>query len=683
MTAVLDIATAPSRLAKTWKRGTTTWGEVCAWVNEPRGGGKDGPGYVLGRLSAPRRTKDTIESRCVLALDADHLTPATRDELLAGVRALGRAAVVYSTHSSTPDAPRLRILLLASRPVTPDEYRLVVRWLMEQLGAELFDRSCAEPERLMFMPTLPTVGEYFSEVIEGEPFDVDDALFEADLASLAEKASLAPEEAGAGERTNTAPNAPLSLPEDVVGHEVAWTLGKLDALAALGDGERLEWPGMPDGVGWDTGTWLAAQRLVEAANSGTAYTMADAEADFMAHTPASEDRYDRDYKWASAVRATADRALPYDRPTDVFTPVAGGTSDDHAGGWRAVDLTTYLDGTYSPPEATLMRRTDGVGLLYPGMTHSIHGESESGKSMIVQAQAAVVLRAGGEWVLYLDYEADPGSVVERLRLMGVTDEQFGRLVYVQPEVDHGRSEVTQAAFEVLLDREFTLAVLDGVTEALAQAPAKVRSTGGLGGNDDITVWHDRLPRVLARRTGAAVVLVDHVAKGPDAGRFAIGGQAKMATISGAAYLVKPRSPLGRGLVGEVDLYVAKDRHGYVRSKAGEYTKDRLQLVATAVVDGRDGLSVELRAPVSGPTEDDRLADMMERVSEFLSTLPDDHAGAGLNLIRQQVRGNNDLIGQALHRLVELGNVSQTVKGQSNLHRNARLYVAGFDQEPEQ
>lgn len=682
MTAPLDIATAPRCASKTWQRGTTTWGEVCAWVNDPRGGGKDGPGYVLGKLSSPHRTKDTIESRCVLALDADHLTPTTQDGLLVRLRALGRAAVVYSTYSSTPDAPRLRILLLAPRPVTPEEYRLVVRWLMEQLGIELFDRSCAEPERFMYMPTLPAVGEYFSEVFEGEPYDTDDALFEADLASLAEKASLVPGEAGAGERTNTAPNAPLALPEDFVAGKVAWTLADLDALAALTVKERLEWPGQDDGVGWDRGVFFAAQRLVEAANSGTSYTLAEAEADFMAHAPTAEGTYGTVHKWESAVQTVGGHALPYDQPGDVFTPVAGGTSDDHAGGWTPVDLSKYLDGTYTPPQATLMCRTDGVGLMYPGMTHSIHGESESGKSMIVQAQAAKLLEAGC-WVLYLDYEADPGSVVERLRLMGVTDEQFGRLVYVQPEVDHGRSEVTLEAFEGLLSREYTLAVLDGVTEALAQAPAKVRSTGGLGGNDDITVWHDRLPRVLARRTGAAVVLVDHVAKGPDAGRFAIGGQAKMATISGAAYLVKPRSPLGRGLVGEVDLYVAKDRHGYVRSKAGEYTKDRLQLVATAVVDGTDGLSVELRAPVTGPTEDDRLADMMERVSEFLSTLPDDHAGAGLNLIRQQVRGNNDLIGQALHRLVELGNVSQTVKGQSNLHRNLRPYVAGFDKEPEQ
>lgn len=385
----------------------------------------------------------------------------------------------------------------------------------------------------------------------------------------------------------------------------------------------------------------------------------------------------RESAWGAA-RAERPRV---DDPASDFGMVRDESAAEGANGWTPVDLSAYLDGTYAPPQATLMCRTDGVGLLYPGMTHSIHGESESGKSMIVQAQVAKLLEAGC-WVLLLDYEADPGSVVERLRLMGVSDEQLARLVYVQPEVDHGQSEVTLEAFEALLSRAYTLAVIDGVTEALAQAPAKVRSTGGLGGNDDITVWHDRLPRVIARRTGAAVVLLDHVAKGPDAGRFAIGGQAKMATISGAAYLVRPRSPLGRGLRGEVDLYVAKDRHGYVRSKAGEYTKDRLQLVATAVVDGRDGLSVELRAPVTGPTEDDRLADMMQRVSEFLSTLGDEHPGATLNLIKGEVVGNNDLKARAVHRLVERGNVSRTVKGQSSLHHNLRPYVAGFDQEPE-
>ena len=43
-----------------------------------------------------------------------------------------------------------------------------------------------------------------------------------------------------------------------------------------------------------------------------------------------------------------------------------------------------------------------------------------------------------------------------------------------------------------------------------------------------------VPRSLAARTAAAMVLVDHVTKDTDSwGRFAIGGQAKMAGLDGA------------------------------------------------------------------------------------------------------------------------------------------------------
>lgn len=678
---LLDIATAGRASAKTWKRGVTTWDEVCAWAAEPRDGDKDGPGYVLGRLSSSRRTKETVVSRGVLALDADYLTPNTRDALLVRVRALGWAVVVHSTYGSTPEAPRLRLLVLASRSVSPEEYRVLVQWIVAHLGADMFDASCAEPERFMFRPTRPAVGEYYWEVIAGEPLDVDLVLDLAPSKPSEDAHQSSPAQVAEDAADGSSGDRPV--PEDDVRDHVAWAIARLDALAALGEGQRLDWPGVGD-VGWDTGTFLAAQRLVEAANSGASYTLAQAQADFMEHAPAREGTYDPAHKWSEAVKTVADRPLPYEHPADVFAAVAGDDEDTNtAGGWQPVDLSAYLDGKYAPPAATLMPRSDGVGLLYPGMTHSIHGESESGKSMIVQAEAARLLKAGSG-VLLIDYEADAGSVVERLRLMGVTREQLGRLVYVQPEMDYGRTDATRLAFGALLGGEFALVVIDGVTEALAQAPAKVRSTAGLGGNDDITVWHDRLPRLLAKRTGAAVVLVDHVAKGPDAGRFAIGGQAKMATISGAAYLVRTTTPLGRGLVGEVDVFVAKDRHGYVRSQAGEFTRDRLQHVATAVVDGRgDALTVELRAPYGGPSPDDRLLAMMERVSDFLANLPDDHQGAGLNLLRKDVRGNNDLIGQAVHRLVAEGYVTRTYKGQSTLHLSARPFIAGFEQDAEQ
>ena len=46
------------------------------------------------------------------------------------------------------------------------------------------------------------------------------------------------------------------------------------------------------------------------------------------------------------------------------------------------------NGTYTPERPGLMPRTDGPCLLYPGRVHSLHGESESGKSLVAQAEAA-------------------------------------------------------------------------------------------------------------------------------------------------------------------------------------------------------------------------------------------------------------------------------------------------------
>ena len=80
----------------------------------------------------------------------------------------------------------------------------------------------------------------------------------------------------------------------------------------------------------------------------------------------------------------------------------------------------------------------------------------------------------------------------------------------------------------MLDQTYALAVIDGVTEGL-----------GLFGyatvdNDDIAKWIRAVPNQIAARTGAVVVLVDHVTKNPrDRGRHAIGAQSKMAGLTGA------------------------------------------------------------------------------------------------------------------------------------------------------
>mgnify|MGYP000399680451 CR=1 FL=1 len=134
--------------------------------------------------------------------------------------------------------------------------------------------------------------------------------------------------------------------------------------------------------------------------------------------------------------------------------------DPYTPTWGTVDLATYANGDYDPPTATLMPRDDGVCLLYPGLTHSIHGESESGKSWIAQAEAARILRDGGH-VLYVDFESDAASIVERFLLLGCSKEQIAaHLDYRAPEGAPGAAHELDAWHDMLA-RPYALAVIDG------------------------------------------------------------------------------------------------------------------------------------------------------------------------------------------------------------------------------
>jgi hypothetical protein len=132
---------------------------------------------------------------------------------------------------------------------------------------------------------------------------------------------------------------------------------------------------------------------------------------------------------------------------------------------------------------------------------------------------------------------------------------------------------------------------------------------------------------IAKRSGAAVTVIDHITKDDDSrGRSAIGGQAKMAGLTGAANTVEVVEPLGRGPRGVIVLRVGKDRPGYVRGVSGPMRKsDRTQEAARVVVDstldpnrpavimepwrGSDGLGLDVR-PF-------RLTGYMEKISHAL------------------------------------------------------------------
>jgi hypothetical protein len=350
-------------------------------------------------------------------------------------------------------------------------------------------------------------------------------------------------------------------------------------------------------------------------------------------------------------------------PKDATSPAAGGDSGDETpseqtpSSWVPMDLTPYLSGTWKPQAPTMLRRGDGHGLLYPGLVHSIFGEAESGKSWVSQIAVAETLAGGGSAAI-VDFESDPGAVIARLLALGASPTDItARLDYIRPET---RPRPDDPAWGDLLGRQRDLVVIDGLTEALVTFGAKTVD------NDEVSAFIRYFPKRVADQTGAAVLTIDHQSKDKDnRGRFALGAQAKMAAITGAAYIAEPITALAPGCEGRIVLRVAKDRPGGVRAQAGVWrASDRTQHAATVVIDSTsEHMTWQVLDPDSAEAADaERRAEqvpfrptvLMERVSRFLESNGD----CSRNVIRSGVQGKAITVDQALDLLVEEGYVAR-------------------------
>jgi hypothetical protein len=341
--------------------------------------------------------------------------------------------------------------------------------------------------------------------------------------------------------------------------------------------------------------------------------------------------------------------------------------------WQPVALGPYLDGTIQPVRPAEWWRSDGVGLLYPGLVHSVYGESESGKSLLMQHLAAQIISdpKNPRPVLYVDFESDPASVIERLRMFGAQPDDIARwFAYVRPEVDpdHAFSNraAEQDAYGQLLATRWALVIIDGVGEALT-----VYGKSDID-NGEVRQWSRQLPQPLAERTGAPVVLIDHLGKNTETrGRHAIGAQAKLATISGAAYMVEPLAPIGRGLRGILAIRLTKDRPGWVKAHGGTWRKgDRSQVVALADIDAtqRDDLTMVTIGPpddhVGDPARPFRPTQLMEKVSQHVEEAP----GTSRSQITAAVQGK----AQAARAAIDLLQAEGYIKAALG-PRNAQQY----------
>lgn len=336
--------------------------------------------------------------------------------------------------------------------------------------------------------------------------------------------------------------------------------------------------------------------------------------------------------------------------------------------WEPIDLTDVLNGNYRVDPPTFMKRTDSAALLYPGKVHAFQGEPESGKSLVAQAEIAQILKHGLK-ALLIDFESDQGTVVDRLRKLGVSPEQIrANLHYVRPEVSPINLTAEWDAWEKLMGNSYALAVIDGVTEAFAVYGVKSVD------NDEVTRWGRLVPRQIAQRTGAAVVVVDHVTKDTEGrGRFAIGAQAKMSYLTGASYSVEVVAPIGVGMAGKLALRIGKDRPGLVRPYGGQWRKsDRTQEIALAVIDsttaGQISYSLDPPRSVTESLTDSKPLELMRAVAEAIKDSP---TAPSFRSINSAVRGSQYAVKEAIENLIAEGYV-RVETGERNTQRHHML-----------
>jgi len=186
----LVIAVGKSRKSLQWKNTELDWGELTKRLHEPkrtaetvaeydkmgkdaRGEAKDVGGFVGGKLEGERRVSGSVKERWLITLDADNAP----QNMWSNITCLHDYRMAcYSTHSHTPEKPRLRLVIPLARPVTPDEFVPLSRKVADEIGLDAMDPTTFELERLMYWPSVCSDGEYEYHEQDGPLLDPDEVL---------------------------------------------------------------------------------------------------------------------------------------------------------------------------------------------------------------------------------------------------------------------------------------------------------------------------------------------------------------------------------------------------------------------------------------------------------------------------------------------------------------------------
>lgn len=111
---------------KTTMRMTEFAEEYAKVSKAQRDAAKDHSGFDSGALKGGRRKVETVEKCSMITLDGDRIE---KEFLENYEKRMPYTSALYTTHSSTEEVPRVRILVPMTRDVTPEEFGAISRYL--------------------------------------------------------------------------------------------------------------------------------------------------------------------------------------------------------------------------------------------------------------------------------------------------------------------------------------------------------------------------------------------------------------------------------------------------------------------------------------------------------------------------------------------------------------------------
>lgn len=154
-----------------------SWSDFLAFLNSPViADDKNGlEGWSPAKFRGNRRGKANVEAVSCLVLDDDaNALPLSR---LVNIYH-GAAGAVHSSHSSTAEHPKWRIILRLSRDVNAEEYDRLWAHVRKRVtdGGYLLDEATKDASRLWYVPAHKSGGVYEWRELQGEPVPVDEIL---------------------------------------------------------------------------------------------------------------------------------------------------------------------------------------------------------------------------------------------------------------------------------------------------------------------------------------------------------------------------------------------------------------------------------------------------------------------------------------------------------------------------